>query len=244
MVFNFSYHFIPLLFSVAFSFGLIAYLFEFRKSPVIKALIVILSGAFVWSLGHFFEYGCTNLTSKLFWINVVYIGIVTVPVGWLILALLYQGKRHWITTGNIIIVSIIPFLTIIFNMTNHLHGLMRYNIGIDTDGPFSVITRTPGIWFWVNMAYCNMLMLAGSIVIIKRLLTPPKAQTRQLLLVFAAVITPWAGTIAHTFNLFPRMRIDPSSSLIPVSIALIVSALYPFNVFDVIPIARDYIQKN
>jgi signal transduction histidine kinase len=243
-VFSFSYQFIPLVFSIFLSFGLIVYLFKYRKSPVIKALLLILSGALIWSLAHFLEHGCNNFNSKIFWVNIGYIGITIVPVGWLILSFLYWGKSHTVTRNRILVLLIVPALTIIFNATNRFHGLMRYDVSINYDGPFSIITRTPGVWFWVNVFYCNVLMLAGSTILFKRLFTPPKIQNRQLLLVIFAIIIPWIGTLTFIFNLIPGMRIDPAPSLIPISVSLIALALYPFNVFDVIPIARDFVLEH
>lgn len=244
MDYTFSIQFIPLIFSVFFSFGLLIYLLKYNESPVVKTLSVILKGAFIWSLSHLFEYGSNQLSSKIFWISIGYIGIELVPIGWFLMSLLYSGKRHLVNRNLIIIISLIPVLTVLFNFTNSFHGLMRYDVGLDTNGPFAIITRTPGVWFWVNFVYVNALMLTGTLLMFKRMFSPPKIQQKQILLVTAAVIIPWLGTFIMVFSLIPALRIDPSPSMIPFSIFLIVLALYPFNIFDVIPIARDFILEH
>lgn len=244
MNFSFSVQFIPLVLAMFFSFGLLVSLLRYIDSPVVKALEVILSGAFIWSMSHLFEYGSNNLEIKLFWVNVEYFGMFMVPVGWLILTFFYLGIRHLVTIRNIVIISAVPALTLLLNATNSYHGLMMYNVSLDHNGTFSVITRTPGIWFWVSLIYANALMLTGTALMAKRFFTPPRIQRKQIFLIVTAIAIPWISSLISIFNVFPFLRIDPSPSMIPVSVFLIIMALYPFNTFNVIPIARDFILEN
>lgn len=244
MNFSFSFQFIPLVFSMFFSLGLLVYLIRYFDSPVVKALAIILKGAFIWSMSHFLEYGSNDLNVKLFWVNIGYLGMSLVSVSWLVMAIQYLGRSHFVSFRNILVISVIPLITLVLDATNSFHGLMRYDIYLDNNGAFSVIKRTPGVWYWINLIYVNILMLTGTALMLKRFFTPPKVQRKQILLLTLAIIIPWSATFISIFNIFPSLRIDPAPSMITLSVFLIVIALYPFKVFNIIPIARDFILEN
>lgn len=64
----------------------------------------------------------------------------------------------------LLLLAIIPAITVIMIFTNEYHGLMRYNVALDTSGSFSVITKTYGIWFWISVIYHDIIMVTGVVM--------------------------------------------------------------------------------
>ena len=75
---------IPLLLTAATSGLLILYVRRYQNTPGADPLSALLLAVSVWSLGYALELGSASLATKIFWSNVAYVGIVTVPVAWLV----------------------------------------------------------------------------------------------------------------------------------------------------------------
>ncbi len=138
-----------------------------RRMPGATPLLALMLALVGWSVVNVLELGSLELEVKLFWANLEYLGIVIVPVMWLVFALQYTGREKYLTYRNLALLLIIPVITVFLAWTNNLHGLMRYNIRLDTSGPFSVVAKTYGMWFWVNAAYSYGLLLVGTVVLLQ-----------------------------------------------------------------------------
>ena len=61
------------------------------KTPVLIAL----AGA-EWLLGYALEVGSADVSTKIFWNSVQYVGIVVAPTAWLAFVLQYTGREEWL----------------------------------------------------------------------------------------------------------------------------------------------------
>ena len=66
-------------------------------------LLLILAG---WSLGYALELGSPELSTKLFWYNVNFLGLVTAPTIWLIFVLQYIHRDRWLTRRHMILLAL------------------------------------------------------------------------------------------------------------------------------------------
>ena len=244
MNFHFSIYFLPLLVAVVLCAVIIFYVWRFRSRPEGKALLALGIAVAWWTSGNILEYGFQSLAVKQFWASMEYLGIGAVPIAWVTVVAIYTDQQKWITLRNLILLSILPAITVIMIFTNNYHGLMRYNITLDTNGPFSVISKTYGIWFWIQVMYNHGLMITGIIMVLRRLFRPPRLQHRQLLLLLAIAFIPWIGNIVFIFKLGSWSRIDISSTLLSISGIMMTFGLVRFHLLDVIPIGRDFVLED
>ena len=82
-----------------------------------RALAFLAFACAEWSLGYALEIAAADLPSKVFWGKSQYIGIVAVPLLWVIFAYTYSTKGTRMTRRTVGLLSVIPLITLILAFT-------------------------------------------------------------------------------------------------------------------------------
>jgi PAS domain S-box-containing protein len=225
-----------LLASAVVSAALGIYAWRQRAVPGAIPFAVLMLLAVVWALTNALEMAGADLPTKLFWANVQYLCYVTLPVAWLALSLQYTHRDHWLTRRNLALLTIEPLITLALVWTNDLHGLMRRGIHLDTAGPFPVIGKTFGSWFWVHAAYTYLLLSLTIYLFLATLRASPlsRRQTRVLLI---GTLLPVAWNALYNFGLSPIPRHDVAPAILSLSGVVVAWGLFRYRLFDVVPVA-------
>jgi len=241
MHWQYTPYILPLMMTAAISAGTAFVIWRRRQVPGALPLLLMMLAVLEWSLGNVLELASTDLSSKLFWANIEYLGIVILPVMWLALAFEYNGREKWLTYRNFALLAIMPFVTLLLVWTNKFHGLVRYNIKLDTSGPFPVVTKTYGIWFWVHTTYSYALFFLGTFVFIQALIKPPCLYRKQAIALLIGALIPFTGNILYISGLSPIPRFDITPCAFGLSGLIIAWALFRLGLLDVMPMAREAI---
>jgi len=239
MHWQYTPYILPLMITAAISAGTALVVWRRRQMPGALPLLLMMLAIFDWSLGNVLELASTDLSTKLFWVNIEYLGIVTIPVMWLALVLEYTKREKWLTYHNFALLAIVPFITLLLIWTNELHGLMRYNIKLDTSGPFSVVTKTYGLWFWIMVTYSYALYFLGTFILIQAFFRPPRPYRKQIITLLIGALIPFAGNILYIFGLSPIPRFDITPCAFGLSGLIIAWALFRLRLLDIVPMARE-----
>jgi hypothetical protein len=167
---------------------------SWQYTPYVPPLLIsAVLAVFEWSLAYALELGSANLAVKTLWAKVQYIGIVIVPVGWLVFVLRYTGQDKWLTRRTVALLLIVPLITLSLVWTNEAHRLIWRVIALDTSGPSAMLELTYGPWWWLHTAYSYALLLMENELedlraqgVADRLLKPPRLE--QLAEVVARVL--------------------------------------------------------
>lgn len=220
------------------------YAWRNRAVPGAKSFAILMLIAMVWSLGLLLELSGTDLPTKIFWMNIRYLGAVTAPLAWFALALEYTDRGQWLTLRNFAYLSLVPFIALALLWTNNLHGLMRYNIHLVDVGSFSVIGKTYGPLFWVLTTYCYVLLLITLLMLVEALLRTPPAYRGQPLALLGGLLITFLGNGLHVLGFSPVPYTDPTAILfIPAGFSVAWS-LFRYRLFNIMPVARDTIFEN
>lgn len=241
MSFTFSVYYTPLIIAVGLSLLTGFYSWQYRSRPEGKALLVLSLSVVWWATLNIFEYGFNDLAVKSFFAKLEYFGIEVAPVAWMIFVAIYTDQWKWLNRRNLLLLAIIPVVTLIMMFTNEYHGLMRYDVALDTSGPFSVITKTYGVWFWIAVIYHNLIMVTGMVLIIRRLTRRPHLSTKQLIILLAIGLFPWLGNILYIFKIFSWARIDWTTAFLAMSGVVMTFGVARYHLLSVIPIAREFV---
>jgi len=222
------------------------YAWRYRSESHGRAFFFLAAGGIWWTFCNIMEYGFNALELKKFWVAIEYIGIETVIVAWFCVIANFTGQTKWVSRRSLGLLVIIPIITVILIMTNRYHGLMRYNVHLDINGPFSVIKKTYGIWFWITFSYSNLLMILSSVMLIQRLTRPPMLRKSQIISLMICAVFPWLGNFLFVFKVLPEpwMRIDLTGTFLAISGTVMAFGLFRFQLMEIIPIARDYILED
>lgn len=213
---------------------------RFRGLEAVMGALLICASV-EWTLASLLQLGSVAASAKLFWNQVKYIGMVALPVSWVLLTASYTGHEKWMNRRNIIFLSLIPVITLILTFTNEAHGLIWRSTTLDTESPLVVLHHTYGTWFHINILYMYVLLFSGSFLLIQ-MLTRYRSLFRwqvSALLVCALAPSLWSVLYLFEFSLFTYLESTPL--LFPVANLAVVLALLYVRTVEIVPVARDTI---
>lgn len=220
--------------------------FTWRRRPATGAIPLTLTMFFTaeWSLFYILELLAPTLQEKFFWESLEYIGVVAIPVTWLMFALQYSGRERWINPTNVSLICLIPVLTLLFFWTTPQWGWMRREMWLADRGPFTVIGKTYGPWFWISLAYNYMLILIGTALLVQTLLRSTRLYRNQRILLITGGLLPMITNALIIFGLNPLPGIDLTPAAFALSGALVALGMFRYQLLDIYPVARDAVMES
>jgi len=240
--FQYTPYILPLVIACSIAVFVAVKVWQLRATASGATALVPLALAIAeWSLGYALEIAGADLPTKIFWGKSQYIGIVAIPLLWVIFTYshLTQGTR--MTRRNVTLLSIVPLITLILAFTTEYHGLIWKDIRIQTVGTFSALAVTHGFWFWVYWVYSNILLLAGTIFILRSFKRTMGLFRRQNLILLIAVLTPWVGNVLYVTGFSPIPFMDLTPFALTISAVAFALGIYRFQLGNLAPVARDLV---
>lgn len=207
-----------------------------RARPAGLAIAALLTSAAIWTGGYAGEILAATLQGKLLWAKVQYFGIATLPLAWLAFADGYAGGR-WGWERRWPLLAPMPFITLALAWTNELHGMIWTSVAMDQIGGISVLALEHGTWFYLHVAFCYVLLAAGSIRIVRELWRRPFFG-RQAMAMVAGAIGPWAGNLLYVSGLNPIAPLDLTPFAFAASAITLTIAVGRFGFLDLVPVAH------
>ncbi len=228
----------PLLISAAITITLATYAATHRSVRGASAFAVCLYVLAVWELANALEMSGIDLPTKLFWANVQYFSFAVAPVTWFVTTLQVTEKGTWVTRPRLLAMLVIPLLTNILVWTNPWHGLVRHHVFLDTAGPFPVIGKIYGPWFWVHTVYSYLLNLASLSLLGRALMERSLLFRRQVTALFAGLLFILLPNFLYIFGASPVKRHDVTPVCVGIAGLIGFWGLFRFRLFDLVPVAR------
>ena len=233
---------LPLIFSSVIAGFVASYVWRRRlRASGARALALLSLACAEWSLGYALEIASADLADKIFWGKSQYIAIVSIPLLWVIFAYSYSTNGTRMTRRNLGLLSIIPLITLLLAFTTESHRLIWQEIGIHTDGTFSALEVTHGTWFWLYWIYSYVLLIAGTIFIVRSFNRTQGLFRRQNLILLIAVLAPWFGNALYVLGLSPIPNLDITPFAFTVSVVVFAWGISSFKLIDLAPVARDIV---
>jgi diguanylate cyclase (GGDEF)-like protein len=197
-----------------------------------------------WSISYVIELMVAGYPASYLWLKIEYLGIVWVPVFWLLFCLRYSNIKKPKDSTFLLLFSIIPLITLGLVFTNNTHHLiwskltLIYYYGID------LLALDYGFWFWIHIFYSRVLYLAGLYFLIQNYFRTPSNMRHQISLILLAGIIP--GVVNYLYltgsNSIPPL--DLTSLSFALSGILILYVIYFHRFLDLIPVARETTIEN
>jgi len=224
--------------SAVIAAALAYYLWQRRFQPGARPAVFMMLAAIVVSLGYVWQYSSATLSAQIMAESFQYIGIVALPVTWLAFSLQYTGHGKWLTRRNLLLLLIVPAITVVIVWTNGIDGLMYQNRHLATSGPFTIISKTYGPWFWTYWAYSYLLLFGAVVLLILRMFQPPRLYRSQSIALLVSIFVPLAWNIIYVADLTELYHVDMTPAAFVISGAAIAWGLFRLRMFDVIPLAH------
>ena len=241
MHFQYTPYILPLLAAAAILIWVAVYAWRHRAVPSAIPLAWLALAITEWSVGYALEIAGADLPTKLLWGKIQYIGITGTPFLWLIFALTHAGQGRWLTTRRLAWLAVIPFITLLLVFTTETHGLIWQKIRIKQVGDFSALDVSYGFWFWINFAYAYILLLAGTVIILRSIGRRQGLYRGQTVTLLIGVLVPWIGNAIYLSGFSPIPHLDLTPFSFTITILALTWGIFGFELVDLAPVARDLI---
>ena len=238
-----SHIWLPLL-ALLLALILAARVWRFRDKPIARTFLILMSALAWWSVSVVMEYANVDLSGKILWMKMSYLGITIVPVVWLAFTLQYTDRENWLTRRNVAILSILPITTLVMVWTNDLHHLMWTKIWLDTSVSPPEDAVTHGAWFWVHATYSYSLLIIATICLLIFSLRASRIYRKQVATMLLAVLIPWLANFAYITGVGPFSVIDPTPLAFAITGIALFWGLTRFQLLDITPVAHEAIFRN
>lgn len=209
-----------------------------RASPGGRSLTALMLSATIWSAFTALEYAAVGIPGKVFWAKLEYLGVVSAPVFFLLLALEYHGSERWLSRRKLFGLAVIPLITQSLALTNEWHGLIWSSFAPSLTGQ-NLLIYGHGLWYYIGVTgYSSVLMLIGTALLIRAALRYPNVYRSQATALIFGALVPWLGSVLYALNISPWPGYDPASPLMAFTGALFALGIFRFRLLNLAPVAR------
>lgn len=222
---------------VTVGIGLTGALLAWRQRPEPGAVpLTLLMGAQCWwSATQIFRIDATSMSEQIFWMDLSWLGVVIVPVGWLLFALAYTGRSDYLRPRYIAAVSVVPLVCGVLGVTNSFHNLFYVDsTTVELSGK-TLAYRTPGPGFWVVAGYTYLLGLLGTIPLLRFVTSDLGVFKAQSVALLVGLFAPWLTNILSLLGMFPTGPVDVTPIAFSVTGLAYLGALTRFRLFGTSP---------
>lgn len=181
---------IILLVTALISGILAVYTLQFRKAPGALSYSVMMFAIMLYAFGYAFELSSETLPEILFWLKIQYLGIAFLPTIFIILALQYVGKEHWLNIRIIGTLVTFSLITIISQETNFLNSFY-IDFKLNKVDGFVLSNFTKGKWYWVHQIYSNIAFFMCAMLYLQMMLRTSAINKVRAAIMFLSAIIPW-----------------------------------------------------
>jgi PAS domain S-box-containing protein len=224
--------------------GLAFYAWRRRDFPGAEVFATLNAALAVWTIGYALELSAGTLQAKLIWSQIEYVGIVLTPVAWFMFASHYTGQESW-ASRNPLALLLIPIITISMTITNPLHGWQWASYTLGANGLFHTFkVLAYGPWWWIHFIYSYILILWGTILMVRALRGFPHIYRWQFVLLLCGVFLPWLGNILYLSGLNPLPDFDLSPFAFTLSTFIFWIGITRFRIFDLAPVIQGLVSDH
>lgn len=164
--------------AVICSIGMVIATWPRRDDPTVQAFLVLAGGVVIWSGGRLLEISSTDLPGRILWAKVQYVGIVAVPIGWLVAMVHLSRPRYVVPWSRLWLPVLAAVVTVALVFTNERHHLIWQRITLMPPGvaPGAVFEHGPG---YIVAAAWSYGLLALSVYFLVTAEVPSEALSRR-----------------------------------------------------------------
>lgn len=175
--------------------------------------------------------------AKLFFANLTYLGILLIPSSFFLFAFFYTRPIPQAGLKAFWPLAVEPLLTLALVWTNPLHGWIRA-LPVETPQTVALIVIKPGPWWWFDLGYSFLLILAATILLILHFKDGRRVALSQIMLLVGGLLLLAAGNILLVIGLSASSFFSLTALLFSVSGLLFTGMTYGYKKSDILPFAR------
>ena len=212
-----------------------------RSTPGATALGILMVAGAVWAVAYALSLVAAEPSMRIFWGEIKYLGIVVVPLIWVIFTLQYTGREEWVRRHTLALLAVEPTAALTLIFTNEAHGLFWSSRESSTTGPFTIVESVYGPWFWVHLSYSYLLLLVGTVFLTQALVSSAHLYREQKIALVVGTSMPWVINAINISGLVSVGSPDPMPLAFAVASVVFAWPLFRYGPLDLVSVARDVV---
>ena len=238
-----QYHPYSIILSVSALVVLIVFLLaRKRTAPGSSALRGMLLGMFIWGFSYALTWAFVPLGLKIFWLKVMYVGVIMIPGPFLIFTLRITHRNNWVTFRNVALLFIEPAL--ILAIVWFAPQFFFETIEATARDGYAFMKVQRGTWFWVNLVYSYALILLAFTLLAVSYRNANSFFKKQYLMILLGSIVPFAFSVYTHLRLGSSAEPDYSPAAFGIAGIVYAYAIFRHQFMDLVPIARSRLIEN
>jgi diguanylate cyclase (GGDEF)-like protein len=201
--------------------------------PGVNGLLMLMLVVGFASVGQALATLLVDPQLKQFATQLAYLGIILAPIAWFAFCISYSRRQIHISRRILNLVTVLPALTLIIALTNDFHHLL-WNTSSDGTRP------APGIWFYIQVVYSFVLVIAGS-AILAFMLSVSQSNWRPITAVIAAPAVASLGSVMTLAAHRGMGEFDLHALGFALGAWILYRGVLRFGLLDTIPVVRDQV---
>jgi diguanylate cyclase (GGDEF)-like protein/PAS domain S-box-containing protein len=214
-----------------------------RKSPGVWVLALLMFAVAEWAFASGLEAAVVGIQYKIIFSKMGYLGALSAPTLFLIFALQYSQKTHWLKPIYLALLSIVPIAGFFVTITNEWHHLIWISYSFSQTQQ-NVLIYGHGFGYYILIVYNYAIIATGIISLLEEFNRAKEPYRRQVSILLLGSLFPFIAGIVYTFipNFLPGLNLTPIS--FSITGLVIAFGIFRFRLFDIAPLARHVIIEN
>ena len=228
--------------SSVLSFELAMHAWTKRRNAYSNAFFGVMAMAGFWSLCSGMHLVLQDFDMKVLVSNVKFVFIVPLPVTWALMAAWFTDIR--ISKRTAVLLYVLPAITLVLIATNSWHHAVFAASTPFEQERFTTIAREYGPWFWVNMAYAYVMVLAGFLLFLRKVVTSRGYVRVQAVIMMAGSAMPLLSNALYFLGPGAFLYLDWTPVSFAASGVFFYLGMFRYRMLDLMPIAREEIIRS
>jgi diguanylate cyclase (GGDEF)-like protein len=208
------------------------------RVPAAREFFFMLIAIALYAFGYAMELSRIDLTGVLQAINFEYFGLSFIP-SLLFLFIYHYTSKKALKRKYLYMVLSIPVITLLMVLTQHFHHMYYINPRMVDGGYFQVLKFDPGIWYYINFTYQQLISLAAIFLLLRFARKCPTKQRREAYIVAIGAALPLVGAILYLIGLIPG-GVDPGPFTLAITSIILSIGVFRLGMFELVPAAREF----
>ena len=218
-----------------------------RTSISERAFTALLLAQALWLTAYALQLEATDLATVHFWVEILYVGVVAVPVCFFLFVAAYTESYPRLFQGRRYLLTFVPsLLTLLAIWTNDWHHAYWATYWLDTTtGPFPFFRSIPGPWYSAFMLYAYGVSLWAVWVLARAWRGHvPGLHRRHYLVLLLCWLLGFSADLLSVSGLWTFRALDPTPFAFGLSSLLIYYLVLGQRMFEIAPLAREAVMES
>lgn len=238
MVLSVVWYIALLCLSAAITGGVAAYAWRRRDEPGAGPFAGLMAAVTLWTICSAATLLARDPGIHLLAEQVQWVGIVFVPVFWLLFALSYTGNDGFVSTRTVGALSVFPVVVLGLLWTDRWRGLVWVNTDIQVAQGMAFAVSEFGVLYWVFILYAYTLIAIGTLLLLRLVFVSDYLFADQAILLVVGTIVPLVGNAINQLHVLPFPGFDLTPFAFTVTGLAFGYALFRRRLFELVPATR------